>query len=87
MKKFFEKMKDLQPWTDCVKETVSRGLPLIVFGASVAASRITDDLTSHGIAVSGYAVDEKYYKANQTYLGHPVFNFDELVKQAEKYCI
>lgn len=63
----------------------SHNLPVIVFGASVRAKEITEKLDHNDISILGYAVDEQYYKPNQTFLGLPIFNFAELYCEKEKY--
>ena len=85
MKKFFEELKTTQSIEDRIEEIKAQNLPVIIFGAGVAARLVTNQLVAHGLEIFGYAVDEKYYTPNQSYLGRPVFNFEELVAQGKKY--
>ena len=75
----------MQSIEDRIEEIKARKLPVIIFGAGVAAKLVTNQLVAKGLEIFGYAVDEKYYKPNQSYLGRPVFNFEELVAQGKKY--
>lgn len=57
----------------------SHNLPVLIFGAGKFAKIVTDELTNLGVEISGYALDEPdYYTSPKTYLGRPVYNFDEL---------
>lgn len=85
MKKFFEELKTMPGIEDRIEEIKAQNLPVIIFGAGVAARLVTNQLVAHGLEIFGYAVDEKYYTPNQSYLGRPVFNFEELVAQGKKY--
>ncbi len=76
-------LKDVRP--EICKKIKNHNLPVIVFGAGVTAKHVTEVLKSHGVEVSGYARDGEYYKPNKTYLGRPVYNFDELATTPEKY--
>ena len=76
-------LKDVRP--EICEKIKSHNLPIIIFGAGQMAIMITDVLKSYGFEISGYAVDEKYHKPNQTYLGLPVYNFDELSKHSDEY--
>lgn len=68
-----------------VEKIKSHNLPVIIFGASKLAEKITQRLNSFGVKISGYAVDKEYYKPNLTYLGLPVYNFNDLYKTPDKY--
>lgn len=76
-------LKDERP--EICEKIKSHNLPVIIFGAGIMADYITKDLKNFGVEVSGYAVDEKYFKPNQTYLNCPVYNFAELSAAPEKY--
>ena len=83
---FIEELKNLQDSKKIVAEKIkSPNLPVIIFGAAQMAKNVTERLQSFGVEISGYAVDEKYFKPNQTYLGLPIFNFDELRKNPKNY--
>ena len=86
---FFEELKGLpnvRPSETVAAEKIkSHNLPVIIFGAATTAKAVTEILKRFYIEVEGYAVDAEYYKPNQTYLGKPVYNFDELHKTPEKY--
>lgn len=71
-KNYFEKIK-------------SHGLPVIIFGAGVYASVLTKVLERNGVKIFGYAVDKEYYQPEQTYFGLPIFNFDEISNEPDKY--
>ena len=60
-------------------------LPVIIFGAGHMAARVSNALKSDNVVVSAYAVDEEYYKANQTFRELPIYNFAELAKKPEEY--
>ena len=76
-------LKDERP--EICEKIKSHNLPVIIFGAGIMADYITKDLKNFGVEVSGYAVDEKYFKPNQTYLNCPVYNFAELSAEPNKY--
>ena len=59
--------------------------PVIIFGVSPRTFAITNWLNECDINADGYAVDADYYKPGKIFLNRPVFNFDELVKEADKY--
>jgi len=63
----------------------SHNLPVIIFGAAKLAERVTETLKKFGVEILGYAVDGKYFKPNKTYLGLPIYNFDELRKTPKKF--
>ena len=63
----------------------SHNLPVIIFGAKVNAAHIAKTLEQNKIKISGYAVDEKYYKPNQFCCGLPIHNFDELAQKPNEY--
>ena len=84
-KNFFEEIKDLEDKKQYIKKIKGHKLPVIVFGAGMFADYLSRDLEKHGVEISGYAVDEKYFKPGQAFRGRPVFNFDELVTEPEKY--
>ena len=76
-------LKDERP--EICEKIKSHNLPVIIFGAAETAMRVTNILKSHGVEIDGYAVDEKYFKPNQTYLNCPVYNFAELSVEPDKY--
>ena len=78
-----EKFSDYQK--SVAAEIKSHNLPVIVFGAARLAEKITNTLKNFGVKVSGYAVDGKYFKSDKTYLGLPIYNFDELRNKPENY--
>lgn len=84
-----EFLEDLKPSfnyrENLAKKIKSHNLPVIIFGAAEMAKQVTEELKKFGVEVSGYAVDEKYFKPDKTYLGLPIFNFDELRRTPEKY--
>lgn len=83
-KEFLQEIQNMKAGT--VKERSKRlNLPVIVFGAAENARIAAEKLAEQGVEVSGYAVDEKYYKPGQTYLGLPVYNFDELARTPKKH--
>ena len=63
----------------------SYNLPIIVFGAGKFAKTVSDKLHSLNLTVAGYAVDPEYYHPCVTFMNLPVYNFEELRYQAEKY--
>lgn len=79
----FESLKDERAKT-CEK-IKSHGLPIIMLGAAQTAQRFTNEFTKFGVEINGYAVDEKYFQPNKTFLGKTVYNFEELSKQPGKY--
>lgn len=79
MKKFFEELKTLQTVEKRMEEIKARKLPVIIFGAGVGAKQMTDQLNNYGVEILGYAVDEKYFRPNQTYLERPILNFEESI--------
>lgn len=84
--KFFdelEKLKDVR--RKKIDEIKNRNLPVIIFGAAELGYKMNNYLKSYGVEISGFAVDEKYYKPGQTYLNRPVYNFSELSAQPDKY--
>lgn len=82
----FEDARDTRDYARVVVEKIkSHGLPIIVFGASRKAEIVTRELKRFNVEVLGYAVDEEFYKPNQTYLGRPVFNFDVISREPGKY--
>ena len=78
-----KKLNDVRP--EICEKIKRHNLPVIIFGAGVAAKLVTEKLNAGGVEVSGYAVDEKYYQPNKTYLGCPVYNFAEISATPEKY--
>lgn len=83
-KEFLQEIQNMKSGT--IKEMYKQlNLPVIVFGAAESAKIVTEKLAEQGVKVSGYAVDEKYYKPGQTYLGLPLYNFDELACTPKKY--
>ncbi|MBR5913633.1 MAG: FkbM family methyltransferase [Selenomonadaceae bacterium] len=56
-----------------------------MLGAAHNAKRFSNELSRFGVEVDGYAVDEKYFQPNKKFLGKPVYNFEELSKQHDKY--
>ena len=86
---FIDKLKLQKNFSDHLKSIAekiqSHDLPIIIFGATHLAEQVTSALKSLGVVIGGYAVDSKYYKGNSTFLGLPVFNFDELRKTPEKF--
>ena len=84
--KTLEELKNLKDVRPKICEKIkSHNLPVIVFGAAATAMRTSNFLKAANIDVAGYAVDEEYYKPDQTYLGLPIYNFAELAKSPEKY--
>ena len=79
MKKFFEELKTLPTVEDRMEEIKARKLPVIIFGAGVGAERMTSLLNNYGVEILGYAVDEKYFRPNKTYLERPILNFEDSV--------
>lgn len=86
---FFDELKSLpnvRSSEAAVAEQIkSHNLPVIILGAGDGARNITNILNRFGVEIFGYAVDEKYFKPNQTYFERPIYNFDELHKTPEKY--
>ena len=76
-------LKDIRP--EMCEKIKSHNLPVIIFGAGIMADYITKDLKSYGVEISGYAVDEKYYKPNKIYLERPVYNFEKISAEPNKY--
>ncbi len=76
-------LKDVRP--EICEKIKSHNLPVIIYGAGIMADYITNDLKYYGVEIAGYAVDEKYFKPNQTYLNCPVYNFAELSATPNKY--
>ena len=76
-------LKDIRP--EMCEKIKSHNLPVIIFGAAETAMRVTNILKSHGVEIAGYAVDEKYFKPNQTYLERPVYNFEKISANPDKY--
>ena len=76
-------LKDERP--EICEKIKSHNLPVIIYGSAQTAKRITNTLNSFGVEIDGYAVDEKYFKPNQTYLNCPVYNFAELSAEPNKY--
>ncbi len=76
-------LKDVRP--EICEKIKNHNLPVIIFGAAETAGRVANILKSYGVEIAGYAVDEKYFKPNQTYLERSVYNLDELVTTPEKY--
>ena len=84
--KFFEELETLKDARrQTCEEIKSHGKPVIIFGAGEMAQPVTDELTKFDVEIDGYAVDEKYYKPEQNYLGRPVYKFSELSAEPEKY--
>ena len=79
----FEGLKDERP--QIAEKIKSHNLPVIIFGAAQMAAEVTKELQKFGVEVSGYAVDGKYFQPNKTFLGLPIYNFDELSKTPDKY--
>lgn len=63
----------------------NRNLPVIIFGAAACAKKVTEIFAAHDIKIAGYAVDSEFFKPNQTYLGLPVYNYDELRQKDGEY--
>lgn len=78
-------LKDENLTKEIIAKIKSHALPTVVFGAGQYAKMVADELALYDIKISGYSVDEKYYKPNKTYCGLPVFNFDEISKDFGKY--
>ena len=76
-------LKDVRP--EICEKIKSHNLPVIIYGAGIMAEYITKNLKSYGVEISGYAVDEEYYKPNQSYLERPLCNFAELSAEPDKY--
>lgn len=69
-----------------VEELKTTNQPVVIFGTGNYAKYMSKAFASVGIPISGYAVDEKYYKPNQKFLGLPILNFDAIVdEEPEKY--
>lgn len=70
------------------KETIAKlksaELPILMFGTGKYAAGLTKTFNNVGIPLAGYAVDEKYYKPEQKFLGLPIFNFDAIVATEPK---
>ncbi|MBR6013135.1 MAG: FkbM family methyltransferase [Selenomonadaceae bacterium] len=82
----FEDARKLSNYKKKIVENIkSHNLPVVVFGAAEMAKVVTEELKFFGVDVFGYAVDEEYYQPNQTYLGLPVFNFDVVSRESDKY--
>ncbi len=85
-KHFLDELKNLQDNSTSNYDAIkSAGLPVILVGAGEMAKWVTEDLKAHDIQVAGYAVDAKYFKAGQIFLGLPIYNVEEISKQADKY--
>ncbi len=69
---------------DVFSEIKSHQLPVVVYGAKSYAEYITNCLVQHGIEVYGYAVNEKYF-TNSTFLGKPVFVWEKIKKNSDRY--
>lgn len=68
------------------KKIKSHGLPVIIFGAGLMAKKyVVPELKNFGVEVDGFAVDAKYFQPNKTFLGKPIYNFDELSSQPDNY--
>lgn len=81
---FLQEIKAMKTGT-IAEQSKQLNLPIIVFGASEHAEFVTEKLSEYGVEVSGYAVDEKFYKQGQIYRGLPVYNFDDLIQTPKKY--
>ena len=83
---FWDELKSAMHCSELVVEKIkSHNLPVVIFGAAELAKQVTEWLDHYDVKIFGYAVDEKYFTPNQTYLGLPIFNFDELSQTPEKY--
>lgn len=76
-------LKDIRP--EICEKIKSHNLPVIIFGAGGMAKEVTNELKKFGVEVAGYAIDEKYYAPNKTYLERPIYNFAELSATPDKY--
>ena len=87
--KFLAELETPEKFSDYQKSVAEKikahNLPVIIFGAAKLAEIVTATLKKFGVEISGYAVDGKYFKPNKTYLGLPIYNFDELRQTPEKY--
>ena len=79
-KELLQELKPLANQRELIIEKIKgHDLPVILYGAAVTAKRIANELKVHNVQVSGFAVDEPYYKEGMTYCGLPVFNFTKLL--------
>lgn len=70
---------------EILRRIKSHGLPVILYGAGIYAKNLTKKLAACDCEVAGYAVDDKYFTPNQTYLGRPVYCIKNLILQPNKY--
>ena len=61
-----------------VEKLKSHNLPIILYGAGEMAKWVTENLSSKGIIIEGYAVDDEFFKENQKYLERPIYRLDEV---------
>lgn len=64
-----------------VDEIKSSGLPTVLYGAGVLASRVERFFAENGIEIAGYSVDEKYYSSAKAPTGKPVYSLDKYIAQ------
>ncbi len=79
----FEGLSDIREMT--LEKIKKHNLPVIIYGAGGYASAMTDKLKSIGVEIHGYSVDADFYAPNKTFRGLPIYNFEEISKQADKY--
>lgn len=82
-------MDSIKPVTKCKRRDIfseikAHHLPVVVYGAKPYAEWVAKCLHEHGIEVYAYTVDKKYF-TKDTLLGKPVFVFEEIKKESDKY--
>lgn len=80
-------LQEIESWKNEVifEKIKNHSLPVVVFGAGAYAGHVTKILNEQGIKIFGYAVDEDYYMPNKIYLNRPIYNFEKLVEEKNKY--
>ena len=84
-----ELLEQFEPFEDenkiIAEQIKSHNLPVILYGAAEMARRVTELMKKFDVPIAGYSVDAPYHHDDMTFLDLPVYNYDELKLQPDKY--